>query len=163
MPRKPSGWTACLCHTWPLRCVWGRQPRPVGPTELWMQKKKKKKRKKQAEATERFWICVIPIKTQMNDPVPVSGALIMNTLRAFAACTHRVAERKQSGAKCPGECQGREQTPALFSGFWGVGLKIWKDLFFFMGLTLRFPGLMCREELLIVSFSNYHSGTFVAM
>lgn len=43
----------------------------VGPSGLRMQKTKNKKQN-QAEATKWFWICVIAIKTQMNDPAGCS-------------------------------------------------------------------------------------------
>lgn len=48
-------------HSWPLGCV--RLPnKACGPNRTMNVEK-------QAEATKRFWICVIPIKTPVNDPV----------------------------------------------------------------------------------------------
>lgn len=82
-------------------------------------------------------------------------------------------ERKQRGAKCPDGCQGREETPQHYYAF-----KEFKYLHeylirnekaykgagpFFHGVKGTVYIRMCREELLIVPFLNYHSGTFVAM
>lgn len=49
----------------------------------------------------------------LRSDVLISGALIMNTRRAFGEVTTGGSQKKNRGAKCPDECEGREEAPQL--------------------------------------------------